>query len=312
MTNETRSPSDETYRNQNETLLEENLPFDLGGMEFTLLERFILISYVVVLITFSIVPNTFVIFAVNKHKPLKIIPNYFLVSLSCTDILMATLVMPLALQYNLDGFWAFGSYFCCASSIFHLCAIAIDRYRAITDPLEYGSKRTWSHLLMTLGFVWGLSFVGTSPPYFGWGITWPDHYDGTIPCTVPQSTAYAIYSSLICFYVPMTIIVGIYINIFLIGRNRSRQKIRRAFELVEINQLSSAKRHDTSQEQQEVEPNAKDPTSTCENINDTSKDETIKSGTPQETGTILGEKRITHHIEGSKNRRQILPIELIR
>lgn len=82
--------------------------------------------------------------------------------------------------------WVFTSYFSVASSIFHLCAIAIDRYRAITDPFGYGSKRTLRHLLTIITFVWILSFIVVSPPYFGWGISWPESFDESTPCTIPQ------------------------------------------------------------------------------------------------------------------------------
>lgn len=95
-----------------DTFHNEEQAFDLGGMEFSTLERFVLISYVVILITFSIASNAWVILAVIKCKPLKIIPNYYLVSLSCSDILMATLVMPLALHYNLAGVWRHGVIAC--------------------------------------------------------------------------------------------------------------------------------------------------------------------------------------------------------
>eukprot|EP00095_Tigriopus_kingsejongensis_P011092 maker-scaffold268_size230776-snap-gene-0.4 protein:Tk11092 transcript:maker-scaffold268_size230776-snap-gene-0.4-mRNA-1 annotation:"tyramine receptor" len=220
-------------------------PFNLGGVEWALWERILVVIVGSFVITFTISSNAFVIYAVTHHNPLKIIPNYFLVSLSCADILMASVVMPVALQYNLEGVWHYGlflckawsfsSYFSSASSIFHLCAIAIDRYRAITRPLEYGTKRTTKQALSVIALVWFLSFAVVCPPYFGILASWPDTFEITSPCTAAQNPIYVVCSGLITFYIPMIIMITIYTRLFLIGRKRFRKKIRRALELVEIN-----------------------------------------------------------------------------
>ena len=69
----------------------------------------------------------------------------------------------------------------------HLCAIAIDRYRAITEPISYGLNRTMSKSIIIVLFVWALSFMVVSPPFIlGWGIVWPEYFDENTPCTIPQ------------------------------------------------------------------------------------------------------------------------------
>ncbi|XP_059098187.1 probable G-protein coupled receptor No18 [Tigriopus californicus] len=322
--NQTQQPPNLTTSGiplENLTPLGTNLPFDLGGMEFSSLERLILLTYVITIIIFTIVSNAFVIYAVTHHNSLKIIPNYFLVSLSCTDILMATVVMPVALQYNLEGVWHYGvlpcktwvfaSYFSVASSIFHLCAIAIDRYRAITDPFGYGSKRTLRHLLTIVTFVWSLSFVVVSPPYFGWGISWPDRFDELTPCTIPQSSTYAIYSSVMCFYIPLIIIVGIYIKLFMIGRKRFRQKIRRAFELVEIHEFTRTNTDRHSPEDHTLGRFKEHPTAMSEGF--------VENTVPKEYNldrrkslSIPEEQRIVKHIVQGSKRRQLLPAMLFK
>ena len=102
--------------------------------------------------------------------------NYLLVSLAVSDLCVALLVMPMALVYEVLGTWPFGATVCdawvafdvlscvrgqtpfvfCANSsannclffsfqtasILNLCMISVDRYWAITRPLDYGVKRT--------------------------------------------------------------------------------------------------------------------------------------------------------------------------
>jgi len=47
----------------------------------------------------------------------------------------------------------------CTASILNLCAIALDRYRAIHDPIGYAQRRTLGRVLATVAVVWATSAV---------------------------------------------------------------------------------------------------------------------------------------------------------
>lgn len=123
-------------------------------------------------ILITIVGNVLVILGVFTHKPLRIVQNFFIVSLAVADLTVATLVMPLNVAYTILGRWMFGSHICkmwltsdvlcCTASILNLCAIALDRFWAITDPINYAQKRTVKRVLVMIAGVWVLSLLISS------------------------------------------------------------------------------------------------------------------------------------------------------
>uniref|UniRef100_T1GZY1 G-protein coupled receptors family 1 profile domain-containing protein n=1 Tax=Megaselia scalaris TaxID=36166 RepID=T1GZY1_MEGSC len=167
-----------------------------------------------VIIIATIVGNILVILSVFTYKPLRIVQNFFIVSLAVADLTVATLVLPFNVAYSIIGKWVFGIHLCkmwltcdvlcCTSSILNLCAIALDRYWAITDPINYAQKRTVGRVLFLIAGVWILSLIISSPPLVGWN-DWPDDFTSDSPCELTSNRGYVIYSSLGSFYIPLII-----------------------------------------------------------------------------------------------------------
>ena len=91
----------------------------------------------VVLQCIYLIGNILVIVSVFTHSPLKITPNYFIVSLAFSDLTLSIVVLPLNVILHVVGKWHFGvvvckmwltsDVLCCTVSILNLCAIALDR-----------------------------------------------------------------------------------------------------------------------------------------------------------------------------------------
>lgn len=185
------------------------------------------------IIILTIVGNILVILSVFTYKPLRIVQNFFIVSLAVADLTVAILVLPLNVAYSIRGRWDFGIHICkmwltsdvlcCTASILNLCAIAMDRFWAITDPINYAQKRNVGRVLKLIIGVWILSLLISSPPLLGWN-DWPDHFDVDTPCTLTQKKSYIIYSSLGSFFIPLIIMTIVYIEIFIATRRRLRER----------------------------------------------------------------------------------------
>ncbi|KAM3958440.1 octopamine-Tyramine receptor [Aphomia sociella] len=183
----------------------------------------------------TIVGNILVILSVFTYKPLRIVQNFFIVSLAVADLTVAILVLPFNVAYSILGQWVFGIYvckmwltcdiMCCTSSILNLCAIALDRYWAITDPINYAQKRTLERVLLMIGVVWVLSLIISSPPLLGWN-DWPDIFEPDTPCRLTSQPGFVVFSSSGSFYIPLVIMTVVYFEIYLATKKRLRDRAK--------------------------------------------------------------------------------------
>ena len=172
--------------------------------------------------------------SVFTYRPLRAVQNFYIVSLAFADLAVALLVMPLNVaNFVLDGRWAFGVVVChvwltadiltCTASILNLCAIALDRYRAIHDPIGYAQRRTIGRVLTTVAVVWTTSAIISVPPLIGWNAT--GLYDeSTQRCQLTDDRGFVVYSAAGSFYIPLALMTFVYIKIYVATRRRLRAR----------------------------------------------------------------------------------------
>lgn len=188
----------------------------------------IIISIVLSLVIIgTVIGNILVCIAVCLVRKLRRPCNYLLVSLAVSDLCVAILVMPMALLYEILGTWNFGRLFCdlwvsfdvlcCTASILNLCAISVDRFWAITKPLEYGVKRTPKRMMLCVGLVWLAAACISLPPLLILGNEHTDE-NGDPKCSVCQNFGYQIYATLGSFYIPLSVMLFVYYQIFKAAR----------------------------------------------------------------------------------------------
>uniref|UniRef100_A0A8C2KCQ5 Dopamine receptor D7 n=1 Tax=Cyprinus carpio TaxID=7962 RepID=A0A8C2KCQ5_CYPCA len=160
----------------------------------------------------------------------------FVVSLAVSDLLVASLVMPWKAAAEIVGFWPFGSFcevwiafdiMCSTASILNLCIISVDRYWAIAIPLSYEQKMTRRVAFVMIGVAWMLSvLISFIPVQLSWHKSLRHKEDlGEMAekCDASLNRTYAITSSLISFYIPVSIMIVTYTRIFLIAQRQIRR-----------------------------------------------------------------------------------------
>ncbi|XP_053312978.1 adenosine receptor A2b [Spea bombifrons] len=197
------------------------------------------IAVEVIIAVLSIVGNVLVCWAVAINSTLKNATNYYLVSLAVADIAVGLLAIPFAITISIGLETDFHSclFFACfvlvltQSSIFSLLAVAIDRYLAIKIPLRYKSLVTGKRARTTIAVFWILSFGIGLTPLMGWNrldeaCPSARSHNCTVPCLFEKvvTMSYMVYFNFFgCVLLPLLIMLGIYIKIFMVARKQLRQ-----------------------------------------------------------------------------------------
>ncbi|KAM9100309.1 5-hydroxytryptamine receptor 1A [Sarcophilus harrisii] len=187
------------------------------------------------LILCAVIGNACVVAAIILERSLQNVANYLIGSLAVTDLMVSVLVLPMAALYQVLNKWTLGQVtcdifisldvLCCTSSILHLCAIALDRYWAITDPIDYVNKRTPRRAAILISLTWLIGFLISIPPMLGWRT--PEDRSNPNACTISKDHGYTIYSTFGAFYIPLLLMLVLYGRIFKAARFRIRKTVRK-------------------------------------------------------------------------------------
>ena len=99
------------------------------------------------------------------------------------------------------------------ASILNLSMISLDRYWAITDPIAYPSKMYTGRALCFIGLVWICSAAISFPAILWWRSVAPASPAPHV-CLFTDDAVYLVFSSLISFYIPISIILFAYYKIY--------------------------------------------------------------------------------------------------
>nr|XP_061799497.1 5-hydroxytryptamine receptor 2A-like [Nerophis lumbriciformis] len=140
-------------------------------------------------------------------------------SLAVADMLLGILVMPVSMVTILyDYGWPLPSELCpvwiyldvlfSTASIMHLCAISLDRYIAIRNPIHHSRFNSRAKARIKIAAVWTIS-AGISMPIPVMGLRDQSKVFKDGSCLLTDAS-FVLAGSLVAFFVPLTIMVVTY------------------------------------------------------------------------------------------------------
>ena len=125
---------------------------------------------IVLLISLGIVSGNIVnIVVLNRVKQIPKVTKYIMLNMGASDLLVGTVVCTPAIYPAITGTWPYGKIWCqiagithgisCAVSIWSVALISVDRYIAVSKPLEYHRYISTKRAVSIIAGLWFCAFV---------------------------------------------------------------------------------------------------------------------------------------------------------
>ncbi|KAJ7389159.1 melatonin receptor [Desmophyllum pertusum] len=195
-------------------------------------------GFILLVIITAFFGNLLIIGVICKNPRLRTVTNMFLVGLSISDILTASLVMPFTASIFIHGKWMFNDAACIFQGVFVLSLVwislhmvtlmAINRYFCVIRPRLYRKWFTRRFTAAMITVVSVLPFILTISPYLSGLVTYIFR-PGKAACFMtfdPErklgKIAYTFFLLIIYTILPMTIIAVCYYKVFRMVKQHAR------------------------------------------------------------------------------------------
>ncbi|XP_064611709.1 neuropeptide CCHamide-1 receptor-like [Liolophura sinensis] len=132
------------------------------------------------ILIFGIIGNGSVVWIVLKSKQMRTIPNIYIVSLALGDLLLILIAVPFSVFIYMFDEWYFGVTLCkvnffmesfsLGTSVFTLTLLSIDRYLAISYPMQKRSGASVKKTVCRASSVWAISSCLAIPDVLSSGV----------------------------------------------------------------------------------------------------------------------------------------------
>ncbi|XP_051783543.1 octopamine receptor-like [Erpetoichthys calabaricus] len=186
--------------------------------------------------------NTVVFICPAVEKRLRTVTYMFIMSLAMADLLVACLVMPFSIIYEVTGMWLFGKQFCkvwisfdvmfCTASIVTLCFISLDRYCSVVTPYHYPKRMSRRRCIIMTVTIWVYSsLISFLPVMQGWNEIPGVDFDTSSDCIFVTNWTFAIVASALAFYIPFLIMCTMYFFIYRASRLKATRIVSQTLDI---------------------------------------------------------------------------------
>ncbi|XP_026197580.1 trace amine-associated receptor 1-like [Anabas testudineus] len=171
--------------------------------------------------------NLFIIISIIYFTQLHTPTNSLILSLAVADLLVGILVFPFSTRFTVSSCLYHENSFCKArssfdatlstASVLNLCCISIDRYYAVCHPLTYRTKMNFHVVVIMILVSWTVSVL-VAVGFLVAGL----HYEKCEAACLRDVLLANILGPIFAFYLPVIIMLCIYLKIFLVAQRQAR------------------------------------------------------------------------------------------
>ena len=182
------------------------------------------LTFLWILFVFIVVGNATVLIALLLSKGHKSRMNFFIKHLASADLCVGLISVLTDIIWKITISWEAGLVACkiirflqCVvtySSTYLLVALSLDRYDAITHPMNFSGS--WKRARILVGVAWLLSALFSSPVLFLFTLQEPPHYGTQCWIDFKEPWQWQVYMTLVAvtlFFIPTILISACYIII---------------------------------------------------------------------------------------------------
>ncbi|XP_067273111.1 trace amine associated receptor 15 [Pseudorasbora parva] len=193
----------------------------------------LLFLYISAISVLTVCGNFLVIISITVFKQLHTPANLLILSLALSDFLVGVCLMPVESIRSINSCFYMGKSHCTifhiimsilgSASLINIMLVAIDRYFAVCDPLQYMSKMTMRKTMICISLGWTASIgYNLVPVYLG-----NSNRTGAIviclrECAVAVSSAWGPADLIVSFIAPCLVMLILYVKILTVALRQAK------------------------------------------------------------------------------------------
>lgn len=202
--------------------------------EAALITWYIQIVYIIAIIILAFLGNILIFFAICSIKRQQTIDNMFIANLAVSDFLFTLIETSSNTTRELNPNWLpphefvcyvimAASVLCASASVFTQMAVAVNRYIAITRPLQYPNLVNKTRVFISIIAIWICAIILALPPLIWRPLAVICGEEESYERHITYEIIYMTAEWLLIFGIPFGIMSVIYYRIYRIARNHANR-----------------------------------------------------------------------------------------
>lgn len=202
--------------------------------EAALITWYIQIVYIIAIIILAFLGNILIFFAICSIKRQQTIDNMFIANLAVSDFLFTLIETSSNTTRELNPNWLpphefvcyvimAASVLCASASVFTQMAVAVNRYIAITRPLQYPNLVNKTRVFISIIAIWICAIILALPPLIWRPLAVICGEEESYEKHITYEIIYMTAEWLLIFGIPFGIMSVIYYRIYRIARNHANR-----------------------------------------------------------------------------------------